>query len=92
MKELDLLQKYQIIVLLDVNEMSERYNSFVLVPKANGKVHLCLDPVRPNKGLIRPIYNGPSLSDILLRVAGIKYLTFIDVNSGYHNQKLDKQY
>ena len=43
LKELDWLQKEQFIVLLGVDEPSEWSNGFVLVPKTNGKVRLCLD-------------------------------------------------
>ena len=37
-EELDQLQRQQIIVPLGVDKMWEWCNSFVLVPKANGKV------------------------------------------------------
>ena len=42
-EELECLQKMDIITPLGVDEMAEWRNSFVLVPKANGKVSLCLD-------------------------------------------------
>ena len=57
----------------------------------NGKLRLCLDLEWINKLLIRPIHIGPSINDILCRLAGVKYLMLIDVSSGYHNIKLDKQ-
>ena len=50
--KLDWLQKMDIITLLGVDEMAEWCNSFVLVPQANGKVRLCLDPVKLNQALI----------------------------------------
>ena len=62
-------------------------NSY-LVPKANGKIRLCLDPVLLNKALIRPIHRGPTLNDILPRLEGVKYLMLIDGSSQYHNQKI----
>ena len=43
-EELDRLQEMDIIAPLGVDQMAEWCNSFVLVPKANGKVWLCLDP------------------------------------------------
>ena len=43
-EELQRLQELDIITQLGVEETAEWYNSFVLVPKANGKVQLCLDP------------------------------------------------
>ena len=44
-EELECLQKMDIITPPGVDEMAEWCNSFVLVPKANSKVRLCLDPV-----------------------------------------------
>ena len=44
-EELKLLQELDIIAPLGVDEMAEWCNSFVVVPKVNGKVWLCLDPV-----------------------------------------------
>ena len=48
-EELVRLQRQQIIVPIGEDEISEWYNRFMLVPKANGKVRLCLDPSRLNK-------------------------------------------
>ena len=44
-EELECLQKMDNITPLRVDETLEWCNSFVLVPKANGKVRQCLDPV-----------------------------------------------
>ena len=63
---------------MSVDEASEWCSSFVLVPKANGKVWMCLDLARLNKALIRPVHRDPTLKDILLD----KYLTLIDASSG----------
>ena len=52
-EELEHLQKMDLITLLGVDETAEWCNSFVLVPKANGKVRLCLDPPQLNQALIR---------------------------------------
>ena len=43
-EELQRLQELDIIMPLGVDETAEWCNSFVLVPKANGNVQLCLDP------------------------------------------------
>ena len=43
-EELEWLQEMDTIAPLGVDEMAEWCNSFVVVPKANGKVWLCLDP------------------------------------------------
>ena len=80
-----------IITPLGIDKTLEWYNSFVLVPKANGKVRLCLDLVQLNQALIRPGHRGLTLNDILPRLNNIQYMLIIDVSSGYHNLKLDKQ-
>ena len=90
-EELDQLQKMDIITPLGIDETVEWCNSFVLVPKANGKVRLCLDPARLNQALIRPIHRDPMLKDILLKLNNVKYISIIDMSSGYHNLKLDEK-
>ena len=88
-EELDHLQKMDIITPLGVDEMAEWCNSFVLVPKANGKVQLCLDPAWLNQALIRPIHRGPTLNNILPRLNNVKYMSIINASLGYHNLWLD---
>ena len=83
LKDLDLLQKQQIIVPLGADEISEWCNSFILVPTPNWKVQLCLVLVRPNQALIRPVYRGSTGIDIL-------FLIIIYVNLGYHSLNLNK--
>ena len=63
----------------------------MLVPKANGKVRLCLDPAQLNQALIRPIDRGPKLNDILPKSNNVQYMSITNVSLGYHNLKLDKQ-
>ena len=70
--------------------MAEWCNSFVLVPKANGKVRLYLDSVRLNQALIWSVYRGPTLNNILPRLNNVKYMSIIDATSRYQNLKLDE--
>ena len=80
-----------IITPLGVDKTVEWCNSFVLVPKANGKVKLCLDLARLNQVFIRPIHRGPMLNNILPNLNNVHYMSIIDVSSGYHNLKLDNK-
>ena len=84
-------RKWDIITPLGVNETVEKCNSFVLVPKVNGKVRLCLDPARIDQALIRPVHRGPMLNDILPKPNNVQYTSIIDMSSGYHNLKLDEK-
>ena len=56
--------RQQIIIPLGVDDMSECYKSFILVPKPNRKVHLYLDPARLNYVLKRPKYMGHVVNDV----------------------------
>ena len=47
-EELEWLQEMDIIAPLGVDKTAEWCNSFVVVPKANGKVQLCLDTMQLN--------------------------------------------
>ena len=76
---------------LDVDETSKWCHSFVLVPKSKCQVRLYLHLSRLNKSLIRPIHRCLTLNDILSRLAGVKYIMFINVNSGHHSLNLNKQ-
>ena len=78
-----------IITRLGVDETVEWCNSFVLVPKANGKIRLCLDPAWLNQVLIRPTHMGPTLNDILPKLNNVKYMSTIDASLGNHNLQLD---
>ena len=82
-EEIEMLQRKQIIVPLGMEKILEWCNSFVLVPKTNGNVRLCLDPARHNKALVRSVQRGLTLNDILLRLTVIKYITLTDASSGY---------
>ena len=88
-EELKKLQKQDIIASLGMDGTAEWCNSFVLLPKANGKVKLCIDPSRPNQAFIRPVHRGPTLNDIFSKLNNVEYLSLLDVSSGYHNLKLD---
>ena len=57
-EELERLKRQQIIVPLYMDETSEWCYSFVLVPKANGKVRLCVDPARLNKTLVKLVHKA----------------------------------
>ena len=88
-EELECLKKMDIITPLGIDEMVEWCNSFVLVPKANGKVRLCLDLVWLNQALIRLVHRDPMLNSILPMLNNVKYMSIIDASSGYHNLQLD---
>ena len=79
-KELKRLQKQNITAPIGVDETAEWSNSFVLVPKADGRVRVCLDPTWLNQALIRLVHRGTILNDILQKLNNVKYLSNIDAS------------
>ena len=90
-KELERLQEHQILVLLGVDKTAKWCNSFVIVPKPNGTVCLCLGLKGLRRGL-RPVHIGRTINVILPKLINTCYMTVIDASLGYHNQKLDKKH
>ena len=74
-----------------MDERVEWWNSSVLAPNPNGKARLCLDHVRLNQVLIRPVHWWPTLNDIFPKLNNVKYLSLIDESSSYHKLKLDER-
>ena len=71
-----------IIIPPGFQETHELGNNFVLVPKPNSIVHLCLYPESLNKAIIRPIHRGPTVNDIFQKLTHAQYLSLIDSSSG----------
>ena len=74
--ELERLQQQDIIALLGIDEIEEWCNSFVLIPKPNAKVRVCLGPAGLNQVLIRPVLRGPTLIYIFPKINNIKYCCY----------------
>ena len=79
LKEIEMLQKQQIIVSLGIDKRSEWCNSFAMVPKTNGKVHMYLDPARLNKALIRPLHRGPYASSDYYNLILDERLSYLNI-------------
>ena len=90
-EELEHLQGMDIITPLGVDETAEWCNRFVLVPKANGKVWLCLYPTQLNQALFRLIHRGPTLNDILPRLNNVQLHVHHQCELRVPNLKLDMQ-
>ena len=73
-----------------MGETVEWCSNFVVVPKPNGKVRVCLDLVILNQKLIRPAHRRHTFNIIFPKLNNAKYLSLTDAHSGYHNLKVDE--
>ena len=87
-KELQRLIELEVIT--QVEEPTEWVSQVVVVPKANGRIRVCLDPQELNKVLIRERYTLPTVNDVLHDLRQSKFFTKADCSSGYWQVKLDE--
>jgi hypothetical protein len=56
----------------------------VVMPKANGKLRMCVDYTSLNKACAKDPYPLPRLDQIVDSTSGCELLSFIDTYSGFH--------
>ena len=74
---LDDLQQQDIIAA--VTTPTAWISSMVVVPKANGKLRICLDPKDLNRAILREHYRLPTIEDMATRLHGAKVFAKLDV-------------
>ena len=62
----------------------------VVVPKANGKLRMCIDYTNLNKACPKDPYPLPRIDQIVDSTSGCDFLSFIDAYSGFHQIKMSK--
>ncbi len=85
---LDNMVAQGVIRKLGPDEPSQWCSGMVVVPKANGRLRICVDLTELNKVVIRPRYMLPTVDYTLAQLHGAKYFTKLDANSGFHQVRL----
>jgi hypothetical protein len=62
----------------------------VIIPKANGKLRMCIDYTNLNKACPKDPYPLPRIDKIVDSTSGCDLLSFIDAYSGFHQIKMAK--
>jgi hypothetical protein len=62
----------------------------VIIPKANGKLRMCIDYTNLNKACPKDPYPLPRVVQIVDSTSGCDLLSFIDAYSGFHQIKMAK--
>src|SRR5512140_1583615 len=60
----------------------------VVVPKANGKLRMCIDYTDLNKACPKDPYPLPNIDALVYSTVGFKYLCFMDTFVGYNQIKM----
>ena len=87
---LDDLEKREIITR--VTTPTPWISSVVVVPKKNGKLRICLDPMDlNNSALQRENYPMPTIEEVASRLHGANVFTSLDVSNGFWHVVLDEE-
>ena len=79
--ELERMEKQGVIS--KISEPTEWCSGMVIVPKANGKVRICVDLTRLNNSVCRKRHPLPAVDQTLAQLAGAKVFSKLDANSGF---------
>ena len=70
-------------IISKVDEPTEWCAGMVVVPKANGKVRICVDLTKLNESILREYHPLPSVDHTLAQLAGATISSKLDANSGF---------
>jgi hypothetical protein len=82
--------------LLDVGFIEEVHHpiwlaNLVVVPKANGKLRMCIDYTSLNKACPKDPYPLPRIDQIVDSTSGCDLLSFLDAYSGFHQIQMSRE-
>ena len=81
----------QLGVIEKVEQPTSWCSGMVVVPKANGKVRICVDLTRLNKSVQQERHILPSVEHTLAQIRGAKIFTKLDANSGFWRVELSQE-
>ena len=90
-EELDSMEQQGIISKYDTrqNKAPEWLNSFVIVKKPNGKLHVCLDPTDLNQYIGRPVCSSLTLDEIIDKLKVAVFFAVFDTTKGFFHIPMD---
>jgi hypothetical protein len=63
----------------------------IIVPKANGKLRMCIDYTSLNKACPKDLYPLPRIDQIMDSTSGCDLLSFLDAYSGFHQIQMSRE-
>ena len=78
-------------VIEKVEDPTEWCAGMVMVPKADGRVRICVDLTKLNESICRERHLLPAVDQTLAQLAGAKVFTKLDANSGFWQIPLAKE-
>ena len=78
-------------VITPVEEATDWCAGMVVVPKTSGEVRICVDLTKLNESVCREIHPMPSVDHTLGQLAGAKWFSKLDANSGFWQIPLSQE-
>ncbi len=78
-------------VISPITEPTEWCAGMVVIPKSDNRVRICVDLTKLNETVRRENHPLPSIEETLGQLAGAKYFTKLDANSGFYQVPLAKE-
>ena len=77
-------------VITRVDELTDWVSSITYIQKANGKLHLCLDPHDLNEAICHDHHKMPTVEEVMHEFAHSRFFTKLDAHHGYWSIVLDQ--
>lgn len=77
-------------VICKETEHTDWVSPIVIVPKKDGKIRVCLDPIQLNKAIQREHYQLPTRDEIHAKFKDAHYFSKLDARTGFWQMKLDQ--
>ena len=74
-----------------MEEPTDWISSFVIAPKKNGDIRICLAPQDLNRAIKRQHYKLPTREEIMANFAGAKVFSKLDASQGFYQIKLSEE-
>ena len=81
----------QLDVIEPIDEPTEWCSPIVVVPKADGRVRICVDPTKLNQAVRREVYQMPTVEEILGSLTEGSVFSKLDAISGFHQIVLNPE-
>ena len=81
----------QLDVIEPVDETTEWCSPIVVVPKADGRVRICVDLTKLNQAVRREVYQMPTVEETLGSLTEGSVFSKLDANSGFHQIVLNPE-
>lgn len=92
MKEKEALDRYTAAGIIKKVEEPTSWCSNEVIKETPKKTRICIDPSQTvNKGILRPVYQMPTLSEQLHKLCHAKCFSLVDVREGFLHVPLDEE-